>query len=735
MRLPDGFHIDNIAFPLVQAYISYWGVSSAIGSALGITLVDANLATEPSYDGNVLKILSGPSAGQARTIATHVGGTLTVGVAFTNPAGAVQQQAAGTLYVILSALGAGGGPGPAPSEGLSYYGIVDAVPGANQFTISGLVGLGAGKFAGATNPYTAFVLRDVGGLSAAPQGEALAITAYATATGVFTTGAFTAAVAVGDEILLLHPSIANVLVILAGLAVPPIDSAINLLMRDVTGNKADTALYAATLTDSLMRYLKAVLHTEVLAIGTFTASSATVPADAARTEANDAWKGCLLMPLVAGAGPTAFQPKRIESFANAGGVFTMDPSNPFTSATGLVAYAILPAQADYVPAADGALNISTSEVVGNKASTAIYAKDGVSDIVRYLKGLVDATITAWGTADAGSGVGLIRDAARTEANDWWNGQTVLMLTGAAAGQKRPVSDFLAATDDIVVSPNFDAAVGAGDVYVILAHYNQIVPRTADAVANALSSDVVGRKDDTADYTTGATQSSIVRFLKGLLGSTIIAEGTFTTNSAFAPADTALTQGANYFDGQILIPLTGVCAFQPRHISFFSGAAAGGVFDMEENFEANPGLVAYIVVASGFSMQKLRDIEQIVERLMVLVQAYITTTTIRDASVTLFALDATGGPKKDVQVSFFLVLDAAATFTPAWYVTRIGDPAVFTVRRIPAIATIATPGVNGRYQYDFGDLPEGMQLEFRVAQNNLGNATNVIDGALTYLTRN
>jgi len=88
------------------------------------------------------------------------------------------------------------------------WGRVTAVPGANQFTIPTLAGLGAGKFAGVTNPYSAFVLRDAGGLSGQPQGELQAITAYDTATGNFTAAAFTVPVGLGDEILLLHPSLA-----------------------------------------------------------------------------------------------------------------------------------------------------------------------------------------------------------------------------------------------------------------------------------------------------------------------------------------------------------------------------------------------------------------------------------------------------------------------------------------------------------------------------------------------
>lgn len=94
--------------------------------------------------------------------------------------------------------------------GMSYYGVVTDVPGANQFTIPTLSGLGAGKFASVTPSYAyqAFVLRDAAGGSAAPQGESQPISGYATATGNFSAGAFSAAVAIGDEILIIHPFLA-----------------------------------------------------------------------------------------------------------------------------------------------------------------------------------------------------------------------------------------------------------------------------------------------------------------------------------------------------------------------------------------------------------------------------------------------------------------------------------------------------------------------------------------------
>jgi hypothetical protein len=98
------------------------------------------------------------------------------------------------------------------THGLCYYGVVTDVPGVNQFTIAGLAGLGAGKFASVTPEYAyqAFVLRDTAGGSAAPQGENQPITNYATLTGNFSAGAFSVPVAIGDEILIIHPLLAKV---------------------------------------------------------------------------------------------------------------------------------------------------------------------------------------------------------------------------------------------------------------------------------------------------------------------------------------------------------------------------------------------------------------------------------------------------------------------------------------------------------------------------------------------
>lgn len=96
--------------------------------------------------------------------------------------------------------------------GLCYKGTVTDVPGVNQFTIATLAGMGANKFIdlSGANPYYAFVFRDAAGGGAAPQAEIRAITGYATLTGNFSASAFSAAVAVGDEMLILHPALARI---------------------------------------------------------------------------------------------------------------------------------------------------------------------------------------------------------------------------------------------------------------------------------------------------------------------------------------------------------------------------------------------------------------------------------------------------------------------------------------------------------------------------------------------
>jgi len=191
-------------------------------------------------------------------------------------------------------------------QGGFYYGVVTAVPGANQFTIDGLAGYGETCFVG----WDAYVFWDAGGAGAAPQHETQTVTAY-TNLGVFTTAAYTAPVGIGDIMIIIHPNLAD---IINDLSVPAADVGTNILERDVIGNKTDTALYAAVANASLMRYVKALITAGIAVPGAVSdAGPAIADFDTDLTEAtDDHYNGMLLMFI---SGANAGQAHAINDYA------------------------------------------------------------------------------------------------------------------------------------------------------------------------------------------------------------------------------------------------------------------------------------------------------------------------------------------------------------------------------------------------------------------------------------
>jgi hypothetical protein len=94
------------------------------------------------------------------------------------------------------------------NSGVVFRGVVTAADPGVSFTIAGLADQGAGAFVDANTPWYAYVFRDGGGAGAAPQGETKKILSYTSATGLFTTEAFTVDVAVGDDILIMNERLA-----------------------------------------------------------------------------------------------------------------------------------------------------------------------------------------------------------------------------------------------------------------------------------------------------------------------------------------------------------------------------------------------------------------------------------------------------------------------------------------------------------------------------------------------
>ncbi|MBA7485438.1 hypothetical protein ES707_20984 [subsurface metagenome] len=117
-RRPNGLRIDDPAFPLLQAFISYWGPTTANGGAGGATLICADLVNQPEFDGNQAVIISGPYGGQARDIngttllgtvtpASNFGGVITANTIFAIlPIRTVPAEVA-ALVVLVNALATG----------------------------------------------------------------------------------------------------------------------------------------------------------------------------------------------------------------------------------------------------------------------------------------------------------------------------------------------------------------------------------------------------------------------------------------------------------------------------------------------------------------------------------------------------------------------------------------------------------------------------------------------------
>ncbi len=300
MRVPlSGLKLDNPAWPLLQALTAYWGITDQNGNAAGTSLIDSLCSTaglQPSYAGQVIRIMTGPAAGQIRQIGIHAlaSGTITVAAPFTDETGAVEQIVAGTKFVILSTGGGGGAPPPPPAPpdvSLWFFGVCNPTMAASTVTVvaTGLAGLSEDIL---NNRFYMQILHNDDAPATAPEREIRRITGYVSATGTFTVDAFSADVEADDSFCIFHESILSI---------------------------------------------------EILGYGTLDTSSLTVPADSARPglyawEEDDWFNGCLLMPT---EGACRFQPRRIVDYTDATGVFTLDPDNPFVALPGAVDYVII----------------------------------------------------------------------------------------------------------------------------------------------------------------------------------------------------------------------------------------------------------------------------------------------------------------------------------------------------------------------------------------------------------
>ena len=91
---------------------------------------------------------------------------------------------------------------------LTFYGKVTKYNSTTSFAVSNLSRFGNEFF----KNWFVYVVRDAGGAGAAPQDELVKITGYTSSDGTFTHTAFTVDLALNDEVLILHESIASIII-------------------------------------------------------------------------------------------------------------------------------------------------------------------------------------------------------------------------------------------------------------------------------------------------------------------------------------------------------------------------------------------------------------------------------------------------------------------------------------------------------------------------------------------
>ncbi len=122
--------------------------------------------------------------------------------------------------------------------------------------------------------------------------------------------------------------------------------------------------------------------------------------------------------------------------------------------------------------------------------------------------------------------------ANTQADDFYNGANVTITGGTGAGQVRPVTDFVAATDVLTVAPAFDTTPDATSTYEIRLGTG-VVSSFGDVVGGTLVVDYANGASNAVVATGSITQANNVTFTS-----------TVTTNAATTPTFGAVT-GTTY----------------------------------------------------------------------------------------------------------------------------------------------------------------------------------------------
>ncbi len=195
-------------------------------------------------------------------------------------------------------------------------------------------------------------------------------------------------------------------------------------------------------------------------------------------------------------------------------------------------------------------NLSANHTTANNAGITRAIRQDLSTAIFFTMLQNEAQsykIIASGTLDTSSAT-VPADSTRTEGDDYFNGNLLMMKTGAVANQPKLIVDYTATTGVFTVDPEhpFTAATGLVE-YIVVAAQGDLVP-AANSTNNTTVMDVVGNKGDTetADDMSALATASVVAEIKRLL--IRMSTDAFTATiqgSARVELDTMLGQLATY----------------------------------------------------------------------------------------------------------------------------------------------------------------------------------------------
>lgn len=99
------------------------------------------------------------------------------------------------------------------------------------------------------------------------------------------------------------------------------------------------------------------------------------------------------------------------------------------------------------------------------------------DLFAELESLREANLVATGTATGGASGSLTDTTKRKEADNYWMGGTIEIISGTGVGQARPVTGFTQSTGVLTVSPNWATNPDTTSVYKVVKSYTEKIKQS------------------------------------------------------------------------------------------------------------------------------------------------------------------------------------------------------------------------------------------------------------------